>query len=59
MDGYWILWDRAAAGLAEIESATRRFLEVNQCGAELMGWRQEELKHLESHSLTHPDDLPA
>ena len=51
------LFEQAAVGVAEVDSATGRFVRVNRKYAEIMGYSVEELLALDFMSITHPDDL--
>ena len=53
------LFEQAAVGVAEIETATGRFLHVNQRYCDSVGYSREELLRLTHQALAHPDDLPA
>ncbi len=51
------LFEQAGVGVAEVESATGRFLRINQRYCEIVGYSREEMLHLDFQTLTHPDDL--
>lgn len=52
-----VLFDQASVGVAEIDTATGRFLQVNHKYSEIVGYDQEEMLGLDFMTLTHPDDL--
>ena len=51
-------FEQAAVGVAEVDSATGRFLRINQRYGEMVGYSHEELLALDFQSLTHAEDLP-
>ncbi len=51
------IFEQAAVGVAEIETATGRFLRVNQRYSDIVGYAQEELVGSTFMAITHPDDL--
>ena len=51
------LFEQAGVGVAEMESATGRFIHVNQRYCDITGYSDEEMLHLDFQTLTHPDDL--
>lgn len=53
------LFDQAAIGVAKIETATGRFVLVNQRYADIVGYSREELLALDFQTITLPDDRPA
>jgi two-component system, cell cycle sensor histidine kinase and response regulator CckA len=53
------LFEQAAVGLACTDTATGRYLRVNQRYADIVGYSREELERIDFQTLTHPDDLPA
>ena len=58
--GWWrVIFEQTAIGVAQIETATGRFLHVNARFADTLGYRREELERLDFPALTHPEDLPA
>jgi PAS domain S-box-containing protein len=50
-------FDQAAVGVALVDSATGRFLEVNERYAEMVGYGHDELAKLDFASITHAADL--
>ncbi len=53
------LFEQAAIGVAKVETATGRFILVNQRYADIVGYSREELLALDFQTITHPDDRPA
>ena len=50
------LFHQASVGVALLDTATGRFLRVNQCLADLLGYTPEQMLALTSRSITHPAD---
>ncbi|MFZ2414000.1 MAG: PAS domain S-box protein [Candidatus Cryosericum sp.] len=50
------LVEQAAIGVARVETATGRFVLVNQRYADIVGYSRDELLALDFQSITHPDD---
>ena len=53
------LFEQAAIGVAKVETATGRFVLVNQRYADIVGYSREELLALDFQTITRPDDRPA
>jgi len=51
------IFDQAAVGIANIDSLTGNFIEVNSQFCNLLGYTQNEMKKLNFQSIIHPDDL--
>ena len=51
------LFEQAAAGVAEIDIKTGRFLTVNRRLCEMAGRTEEELLNTTFQAITHPEDL--
>ncbi|MFH0800336.1 MAG: PAS domain S-box protein, partial [Pseudomonadota bacterium] len=51
------LFEQAAAGVAEIDMNTGRFLTVNRRLCEMVGRTEEELLDTTFQAITHPEDL--
>jgi len=54
---YRFMFEKAGAGVALVDSATGRFLQVNARFAEMLGLTREEMLASHWEGLTHPDDL--
>jgi PAS domain S-box-containing protein len=52
------LFDQAAVGVAQVETATLRFRLANQQYCDLLGYTLEELLALDVNAVTHPSDRP-
>ncbi|MFN0080400.1 MAG: PAS domain S-box protein [Prosthecobacter sp.] len=55
---YRAVFEQAAVGIAVIETATGRYLRVNQRMCEINHRTGEEMLRLTFMAVTHPDDLP-
>ena len=53
------LFEQAAVGVAQIDTATGRFVRINQKYSEITGYSPTEMRALTFQQLTHPDDLQA
>lgn len=53
------LFEQAAVGVAQIETASGRFVRVNQRYCDLVGRSQDEMMAIDFQTITHPDDLQA
>lgn len=52
------MFEHAAIGVALIESYTGRFLHINQCYCDMVGYTLQEMSSGRTfHEITHPDDL--
>ena len=51
------IFEQAAVGVAELDTATGRFLRVNRKYCEIVGYTAEEMLGLDFMTITHPDDL--
>ncbi|WP_339886865.1 PAS domain S-box protein [uncultured Flavobacterium sp.] len=51
------IFDQAALGIANIDSTTGKFIEINENFCELLGYSESEMKNKDFQSITHPDDL--
>jgi len=51
------IFDQAAVGIANIDSLTGNFIEINSQFCHLLGYTQEEMRMLNFQTITHPDDL--
>jgi diguanylate cyclase (GGDEF)-like protein/PAS domain S-box-containing protein len=52
-----VIFEQAAAGVAEIDIATSRFLTVNRRLCEMVGMTEDEMLATTFQAITHPDDL--
>ncbi len=52
------LFEQAAVGVAVLESATGRYIRVNQKFADILGYTIEEVLQRTARTITHHDDLP-
>jgi len=50
-------FDRAAVGIAQIDSRTGGFVAVNPAYARMVGYTRDELEQIDFQRITHPDDL--
>lgn len=53
------IFEQAAVGVALIETATGRFVRVNQRYSEIVGLAQDDMTATTFMAITHPDDLQA
>jgi len=51
------IFEQAALGIANIDSSTGNFIEINQKFCELLGYSENEMKEKNFQDITHPDDL--
>lgn len=51
------IFDQAALGIANLDSNTGKFIEINQKFCELLGYTEKEMKEKDFQSITHSDDL--
>jgi two-component system cell cycle sensor histidine kinase/response regulator CckA len=51
------IFEQAAVGVVEVETASGRFLRVNGRFCEMLGYTPEEVQALTWRELTHPDDV--
>lgn len=58
-DLFRAIFEQAAVGVAQIETATGRFVHVNQRYCDLVGLPKEDLTATTFMAITHPDDLQA
>jgi len=56
---YRALFEQDAVGVALTETATGRFVHVNQRCCDITGYSPEQMVALTFQAITHPDDLPA
>lgn len=53
------IFEQTAFGVSLIETATGRFVRINQKYCDIVGYTVEEMKRLTFQTITHPDDLQA
>ena len=51
------VFEQAAVGMVIVDAAQSRFVKVNSCFCEIVGYSAEELMQGSIHDITHPDDL--
>lgn len=56
---FYILFEQAAAGVAEVDAATGNILRINGKYCDMLGYAQDELLGSDSLSVMHPEDAPA
>lgn len=54
-----ILFEHAGVGVAQLDSSSGRFLQVNQKYCSIVGYSPQELRAIDFQTLSHPDDLQA
>ncbi len=54
-----ILFEHAGVGVAQLDSTSGRFLQVNQKYCNIVGYSPQELRAIDFQTLSHPDDLQA
>ena len=54
---YRVIFEQAASGVALVDSATGRILQVNTRFSDMLGYSREEMLAVDWMRLTHPDDL--
>jgi two-component system CheB/CheR fusion protein len=53
------MFEQAATGVAQIETATGRFIRVNQKYCDIVGYSRAEMEQMDFQTITHPEDLKA
>jgi len=53
------IFEQAAVGAAQIETATGRFIRVNQKYCDIVGYSRAEMEKINFQSISHPDELEA
>lgn len=51
------LFEQAAVGVAQIETKTGRFIQVNQKYCDIVGYSEKEMLNINFQKITHEDDL--
>ncbi|MCO6163056.1 PAS domain S-box protein [Flavobacterium sp. NRK F7] len=52
------IFEQAALGIANVDGATGRFIEINDKFCKIVGYTESEMKEKSFQEITHPDDLP-
>lgn len=52
-----VLFEQAAVGVAQIETATGRFIHINQKYCDLIGYSLAEMQRMDFHNISHPEEL--
>ena len=50
------IFDQAGVGVILVESTTGKYLRANKKYCDIVGYSEEELRTIDFHSITHPDD---
>ncbi|NEQ54422.1 MAG: PAS domain S-box protein, partial [Leptolyngbya sp. SIO3F4] len=50
---------QAAVGFVELDIRTKKFVRVNNCFCEMLGYTSAELAEMTVREITYPDDIPA
>jgi PAS domain S-box-containing protein len=53
------VFEQSAVGAALVETPTGRFVRVNRCYCDLVGYSADEMARTTSEAITHPDDVRA
>ncbi len=53
------LFEQAAAGVAEVDTGTGRFIKINRRYCDIVGFSEEEMLATTIYAITHPDDIQA
>ncbi len=51
------LFEQAAVGVALVETKTGRYIEINKCYCDFLGYTKEEMLNLSFQDVTCPDDV--
>jgi PAS domain S-box-containing protein len=54
-----VIFQQAAVGFAQLETATGRFVKINQKYCDIVGYTEGEMLASDFMAITHPDDLQA
>lgn len=54
---YRVLFEQAAVGVAEIDSNSGKFIQINQRYCDILGMTKNEMTSTNFQNITHPDDL--
>jgi len=52
-----ILFEQAAVGVAQIDTVTGKFVEINNKYSDIIGYTIDEIYSIDFKSITHPDDV--
>lgn len=52
------IFEQAALGIANVDGATGKFIEINDKFCKIVGYTESEMKEKSFQEITHPDDLP-
>ena len=53
------MFEQAGVGVAQIETLTGKFFQLNQVYCDIVGYSRDEMASLDFQTITHPDDLKA
>ncbi len=53
------LFEQAAVGVAQINTRTGQFIQINQKYCDIVGYKRHEMEALTFQKITHPEDLRA
>ncbi len=56
-DPFQALFDQASMGVAQVDTASRRFVRANDRFCDILGYSPHELSALTVRDVTHPDDM--
>ncbi len=56
-DRFRALFNQAAVGVAQIDTATGRFVRINQKYCDILGYTAPEMRALDFQTISQPDDL--
>jgi diguanylate cyclase (GGDEF)-like protein/PAS domain S-box-containing protein len=54
-----VIFEQAAVGVAQIDSKTGMFVQINNKYCDIVGYTEEEMLVINFQDITHPDDLQA
>ncbi len=52
-----VMFEQAAVGVGQIETASGRFIRINQKYCDIVGYPRAEMENLDFQTISHPDDL--
>jgi PAS domain S-box-containing protein len=56
---YRAIFEQAAVGIAHVDSQNGKIIDVNEQYGRMLGYTRNEIKGLNIHEITHPDDIDA